>query len=254
MGKERRRNLKGEYFYVMVQGVVKDCIFATDHFKEYFLASMQKIQEKISIKIFAFCIMSNHGYILLKAENINALSLFMNSVNSRYARYYNKMSKRVGYVFRGRFKCEVVNSENQLLNYLACIQNSPLKAGIVENAEEYKYSSYSNYLEQKGIIDFNEAAKHYDVNVANIKAIMKERSMSVCMEHKECDDASEVLQEILNEYKVESKDILKKDKILLRKVSRELIKRSGLSLRKVANVVNVGRETLRKNMSIPPSS
>lgn len=123
-----------------------------------------------------FCVMGNHVHVLLKADKVEKLSKFMHLVNSRYSRYYNRINKRVGHVFRNRYRSEPIKNSTQLINCFVYIQNNPLKAGIVENAEDYKYSSYINYLTNRGIVDFEEASKHFNISADNIRKVMNEKS------------------------------------------------------------------------------
>jgi len=231
----------------MVQGIGKENIFPDDNTKGYYLTSIQKAKERCKgARILSFCVMSNHAHILLSVNNVKTLSMFMNYVNSEYARYYNNENDRVGYVFRDRFKSEVISDKKHLLNCLAYIHNNPVKAKIAGKAEEYRYSSYTNYLkEREGILDFEEAGKHYDISPSNIAAIMKEKSHSDWIEHddKTYEDSEDVLENLIKKYNISGGKI---DYDLGAKMAKELIERSGLSLRKAADLLGIGRETLRK--------
>jgi len=241
-----RKVSEGKYFHIMVQGIAKENIFPDDNSKGYYLASIQKAKERCKgVYIFSFCVMSNHAHILLSVENIDKLSTFMNYVNSDYARYYNYENDRIGYVFRDRFKSEAIQDIKYLLNCLAYIHNNPVKARIVKDAKEYRYSSYANYLNKAGIVDFKEAAKLYDISPSNIKAIMREKSSSDWLEHDDTlyEDEEEVLEELVKRYNISTNKI---NYDLAAKIARELKKRCDLSLRKTADMLGVGRERLRQ--------
>jgi REP element-mobilizing transposase RayT len=256
MARVARKDLEGKHFHVMTQGIAKENIFPDDNCKRYYLKIMQKAIDKHEIKIFAFCIMDNHAHILLSAKDVGALAVFMQAANSDYARFYNYVSERVGYVFRDRFKSEVIKDAKQLLNCLAYIHNNPVKAGITELAQNYKFSSYANYLGEKNIlsVDFQEAAKYYDVSSSNIKAIMSQLSHSKWLEHNDkiYEKKEEVLKELEQKYNISSIESLENTQ-LLKKAAFELKQRSGLSFRKIAELLGINREKLRKVMSIPPS-
>ena len=63
---------------------------------------MRSRAEKFGVKVYAYCIMSNHVHILLKSD-FKVLSLFMQEVNSIYAIYHNYKHGESGHVFQGRF-------------------------------------------------------------------------------------------------------------------------------------------------------
>jgi REP element-mobilizing transposase RayT len=245
MARKSRKELDGKYFHILVQGIGKEMIFPEDEHKGYYLSIMEKAKIKNKIFIFAFCVMGNHAHILIKADKINKISLFMKEVNTEYARYYNNIMERVGYVFRGRFKSEVINDEKYLVNCMAYIHNNPVKAHIIKKAEDYKYSSYTNYLTKRGIVDFKEAGKHYGISPSNIKAIMKEKSHSEWLEHDdtEYEDEEEVFEELIKKYNI-TKNRLEEDEIL-KAVIDEMQERAGLSLRKIAILLEINRERVR---------
>jgi REP element-mobilizing transposase RayT len=250
MPRQTRKDLDGKYFHIMVQGIGKEHIFLTDDYKGYYLTSLKTAREKFPVGILAFCVMGNHAHILLRIKKHEHLSAFMRYANAEYARYYNRMNKRVGYVFRDRFKSEVIKNVKYLVYCLAYIQNNPVKASIVEKAEDYKFSSYINYLEKKGIVDFEEAAKHYDITPGNIKAIMNERTPLSWIEHYEnkYEDEKEILKDMFKKHKIVSANSLLENKEALPDIVNNLRNRSGMSLRGIAGLLGLARETLRKSV------
>lgn len=254
MPRTARKYLDGHHFHVMVQGIGKEYIYPTDDFKGYYLACLQRFKEKTNTKILGFCVMGNHAHLLLSVNNATDLGLFMQSVNFEYARYYNRTRKRVGYVFRERYRSEIIKKIDYLVYCLAYIHNNPIKAKMIKKAGDYNYSSYTNYIEETGIVDFKEASKYYDITSENIKAIMKERTALCWMEHddREYEDAEKVLKEILNKYRINKKK-LREENLLWKEISQEIKQRSGLSLRKTADLLEINREALRRVVSVTPS-
>ena len=254
MARTARQSLVGNYFHIMVQGIARENIFPDDKTKGYYLCCLKKTKSKTNVHVFAFCVMDNHAHLLLSAENITLIAEYMKIVNAEYARYYNNENNRVGYVFRDRFRSEVIRNEKYLLNCLAYIHKNPVKAGIVKNAQDYEYSSYINYLSGQGTVDFKEAEKYYDISPSNIQSIMKEDSQTDWLEHddKAGENINDVLKELTVKYGLSIKK-LSEDEELLLKTAKELMGRCRTSIRSIASVLDVNRERLRKLMSIPPS-
>jgi len=253
MPRKARKNIDGRYFHIMVQGIDKEFIFSDDDSKGYYLTSLQRAQEKVDVKIIAFCIMGTHAHILVVVNDAEELARYFKRVNSDYAMYYNRIRKRIGYVFRDRYRSELITTKEYMAYCLAYIQNNPVKAGIVERAEDYPYSSYTNYLTGRGIVDFKEAAKYFDTSPKSMKEIMSEMSPINWMEHKdrEYEDKQEVLKRLLKKYHITSKESIKKQD-LARKMALEIKERSGASIREIAEMLELGRETLRRWLSTPP--
>jgi putative transposase len=59
-----------------------------------------------------------------------------------YVRYFSKQYKRTGTLWEGRFKSSIVETENYLLRCYRCIELNPVRAGMVSDSAEYKWSSY----------------------------------------------------------------------------------------------------------------
>ena len=73
----------------------------------------------------------------------------MQKTNGVYAKYYNYMNERVGYVFRDRFISEPIMNQRYFIQCIKYIHLNPVKANIVKKCEDYKYSSFNFYLKNK---------------------------------------------------------------------------------------------------------
>ncbi len=218
-----RMYFKTEYFHVIVQGINKSYIFDDSIDIKYYIKNMYELQNKYNIKIIAYCIMNNHAHILLKTQIIKSMSEFMHSLNTSYACYYNKKYKRIGYVFRDRYKAEGIYSESHLYNCINYIYNNPVKAGICDKPENYLYSNYKN-IESKGL--------EYDYVFMDVM----ENSDEVC---------AMVVKKILKENNCNMEQ-LKKDKKNLQRLIVTLKRDYNISLRDIAINLNINRESVRK--------
>ena len=98
----------------MSRGLNKQLLFddETDYLR--YLQLLNDIKKEYGIKVYAYCLMSNHVHIILKDDN-EMLSTAMRRLNSRYAMYYNRKNCKVGYVFSDRFKSEAIETKEYLL-------------------------------------------------------------------------------------------------------------------------------------------
>lgn len=162
------------FFHVMVQGINKKFIFEKSIEKEEYLSLLLKYKENFKIILLAYCIMDNHVHLLIYTDEVYEMSEYMRIVNSKFARDYNKAFDRVGYVFRDRFNSQYIDTKDYLQKCLNYIHMNPVKANIVKKPSEYKYSTYNDYMEKKGIVNdrviekiFNEK-EDYKEKFANI--------------------------------------------------------------------------------------
>lgn len=169
----------GEYYHIYNRGNSKQIIFHDDQDYKYFMDLLlfmnsrkrlrvrdikyedtsNNVKEKQNvISVGAFCIMPNHFHILLKQENENGVTVFMQKLSTSYAMYYNKKYKRTGSLFEGRFKAKHANDDIYLKYLFSYIHLNPLKlidsnwrANKVNRKsydflEKYPYSSFNEYL------------------------------------------------------------------------------------------------------------
>lgn len=153
MPRKPRKTLGSLIVHNISQGINKEFIFEQPNNKNKYLELMKKYSKKYNITVIAYCIMGNHCHLLLYSKSLDNISKFMKEVNAIYAMYYNKKNKRVGYVFKYRFKSVPVYSEKQLFQCIKYIHMNPVKARIVAKENEYRFSSYNDYIMKTGFVN-----------------------------------------------------------------------------------------------------
>ncbi len=144
-------------YHVMVRSISEVPLFKDDDDKDKYLFYIQKYQKEFGFKIYAYCLMTTHGYFIIDA-NGSDISKVMHDINQCYAQYYNYKHKRHGHLFQDRFKSKVVDSESYLFSLSAYIHNNPTDIEGYETCpEKFKYSTLGMYLglnhDEYGIAD-----------------------------------------------------------------------------------------------------
>lgn len=231
----------------MVQGLNKEYIFNKDYYKNEYINLMKKYIKICDVLLLSYCIMDNHAHILIYTEKINQLSLFMQNVNSKFAIYYNKDVDRVGYVFRDRYNSQYINSKRYLLNCLNYIHMNPVKANIVNKPEEYKYSTYNNYINKTGIVDNNVLNKIFDTekNYLDIFLSIPDEEfevMDIDREEKNFEIATKIF---LDNNNTTIKEI-KENKSMLKKYCIEMIVNKKYKQVQVSKLLNKSKSTISR--------
>ncbi len=146
-----RKELKTPFLHIMIQGVNKEYIFNNKKYIEKYLDIISENIKNYKITIIAYCIMNNHAHFLINVEDIQELAKFMHITNLKYSNMYNKEEQRCGVLFRNRYKSEPIYNIKYLINCIKYIHNNPVKAKMVENCEDYEYSSYKDYINNSGV-------------------------------------------------------------------------------------------------------
>jgi putative transposase len=98
-----------------------------------------------NIEILSFVLMSNHYHMILRAPEGN-LSEAMRYFNREVSRRLTKDSGRINQTFGTRFHRSRINSYHHTLNVYKYIYTNPVRAGICDRVEEYRYSTLSGLL------------------------------------------------------------------------------------------------------------
>ena len=146
-----RNSFDTSFFHVIIQGINKEYIFSKNKYIEMYLNLMNKYKEENNISVLAYCIMNNHAHMLIYTKKIEEMTRFMHKINGIYAQYYNKSEGRVGVVFRNRYVSEPILNEKYLAQCIKYIHMNPVKAGIVQKCEDYKYSTCKEYAKNVGV-------------------------------------------------------------------------------------------------------
>jgi hypothetical protein len=87
-------------------------------------------------------VLPNHYHLAVRPTLPN-LSDAIKSLNGSYAQWWNKRHETVGHVFQGRFKDQIVDREGYLLALCRYIALNPMRAGLAEQPEDWRWSSYA---------------------------------------------------------------------------------------------------------------
>ena len=178
--------------------------------KDFMIDLIRRYSVLYFVEILGFCLMGNHFHILVRMfpeykftdddikkrfvgfygddraftdgqipslrMKLANLSEFVREIKVGFARYYNRRHHRRGYFWGDRFKSVIVENGETLINCLAYIDLNPLRAGLVERPEQYRWNSLGYHiqtgnqdnflsldfgLKEFGVIDAEERLKHY---------------------------------------------------------------------------------------------
>ena len=145
MARKPRIHLPGGLYHVIFRGNGGQDVFLTDADRYRFYLLLQEGTHRFGYRVHAFCLMTNHIHLALQVGDI-PLSRGMQNLSFRYTRWINWREKRTGHLFQGRYKAVLVDGESYLLELVRYIHLNPIRAGMVENPEDYPWSGHRAYL------------------------------------------------------------------------------------------------------------
>ncbi|MBU1918481.1 transposase [bacterium] len=197
MTRPLRIEYDGAWYHVMNRGCERRKTFLCDSHYNYFFSLLKEITNIYGIEIHAYSLMPNHYHLLIHTPKAG-LSLPMKYLNGVYTQYYNRLTKRDGPLFKGRYKAILVDSNDYLTELIRYIHQNPVKAMLSKKAEDHKWTSHRLYLK--------EAKNHW----LNTNAILQEFGKQKSNARKNFDEfvKSKIDQGTLNEIETHKYSII----------------------------------------------
>ena len=138
----------GNAYHIYNRGVNKDPIFLEDcHYSMFLFRLREHIQDKA--EVIAYCLMPNHFHLLLQISSEGFVNSALQPFLVSYAKAFSNQIGRVGPLFQGRYKANLIHDDTYLLDCVKYIHLNPVKAGLVINPVQWTYSSYRDYVNVK---------------------------------------------------------------------------------------------------------
>jgi putative transposase len=132
----------GCIYHVINRGNGGQVIFHKDADYEAFIDIMTEAKIRYAVKIFAFCLMPNHFHMVLMPRQAEDLSKWMQWLMTSHVRRYHRHYGTSGHVWQGRYKSFLIQIDSHLLIVLRYVEGNPLRAGLVNSAKDWLWSSY----------------------------------------------------------------------------------------------------------------
>ena len=141
MARPLRLEFDGALYHVTARGNRREDIYLDDGDRELFLSILGNVCDRFNWAVHAYCLMTNHYHLLVETPDAN-LSKGMRQLNGVYTQSSNRRHGRVGHLFQGRFKAILVQKEAYLLELSRYVVLNPVRAKMVERAQDWPWSSY----------------------------------------------------------------------------------------------------------------
>lgn len=145
MARQHRIEYPGAFYHIISRGERRENIFNDYNDNLKFLEKIGEVVDKFNLKIHCYTLMDNHFHLLLETPEGN-LSKAMHYLNTSYSNWFKSKHQIIGSIFQGRYKSILVEKEAYLIKLSVYIHLNPVRAGIVIKPEEYRWSSFRNYL------------------------------------------------------------------------------------------------------------
>jgi putative transposase len=158
------------YYHIYNRGVDKRDIFMSKHDLKRFVESVKQFNiniptgglQKVSkykkfvgvqhpqkaetlVSIVCYCFNPNHFHFIIKQDVENGISEFFKRLLGGYTNYFNKIHKRSGALFQGRFKSHLINNDQYFLKIRPYVNINYLIHDIPEEKRHLVLASDTEY-------------------------------------------------------------------------------------------------------------
>ena len=146
MARLSRLTVPGHPHHVIQRGNNRQAIFANGSDYELILRLIAESAVKYAVAIHAYVLMSNHFHLLATPSTEQGLPQMMQAIGRSYVRVFNQTQGRTGTLWEGRYRSTVIQADRHLLACMAYLDLNPVRAGMVEEARDYPWSSHAHYI------------------------------------------------------------------------------------------------------------
>jgi len=145
MPRPPRQLLDNGCYHLIARGNNRQFLFTAEEAFHYFLDCLARAKTRYPAKLYHYCLMSNHLHLLLEIATGRDLPKFMQFVLQGYGRWYQHQVGHSGHVWQGRYKSPLVAKDSYFLEAGRYIERNPLRARLVTELKDYRWSSYPCY-------------------------------------------------------------------------------------------------------------
>jgi putative transposase len=132
--------------HITQRGNNRSIVFFDDEDRFTYLKLLAGYSLKHHFQIWAYCLMNNHVHLLAVPETETSLARGIGLTNQVYTQYLNRKLNQSGRIWQNRFYSCIVENNQYLWMVARYIERNPLKVGLAESVESYRWSSASAHI------------------------------------------------------------------------------------------------------------
>jgi len=140
MPRTARITAPGLVYHVTHRGNRRGDVFFDREDRETYLRWLAGAGRRHGLDVWACCLMTNHVHLLVRARRAESFGRAMGELQGRYARRVNEARRWSGHLWANRFDSHPVSGEG-LWAAVRYIERNPVRAGMVQRANEHAWSS-----------------------------------------------------------------------------------------------------------------
>lgn len=142
MARHGRYFLPDQPLHLIQRGNNRQAVFRGEDDYLIYREWLAEAAAEFGCAIHAYVLMTNHVHLLVTPENALSVPRTLQLLGRRYVRHVNRLYRRTGTLWEGRYRAAPIDSEAYFLSCCRYIELNPVRARMVAHPREYRWSSY----------------------------------------------------------------------------------------------------------------
>ncbi|MDH3975021.1 MAG: transposase [Deltaproteobacteria bacterium] len=173
MPRKPRIEFEGAFYHVTTRGNQRQNIYKDEEDFRKYLEILTRYKKRYGFNLYAYVLMSNHVHLLVETGSISLSKIFQ-GINQSFTLYFNKKYNLSGHLFQGRYRAILCEKDAYLLSLLKYIHLNPVRAGMVKDVKDYRWSSHKVYTgetKQTELIDADDVLGIFSIKRSNAREL-----------------------------------------------------------------------------------
>ncbi len=165
-------------YHILTRGNNRQDVFKEEKGYKTYIEILQRYKEKYKFKLYHYVLMRNHVHLVLETTGKSRrLPEIMKGINLSYVQYYKNKHRHIGHFWQDRYKSILISKDDYLLACGSYVELNPVRARIVEDPKDYKWSSYNAYAYGKKDLIVDEHPIYKELSEVDEKRRSKYREL-----------------------------------------------------------------------------
>lgn len=160
MARRPRLVVAGLPVHLLWRGNAGACIFLDAQDAQALIASLAAAASRFGVQVHAYVLMPNHVHLVATPSDVTGLASTLQALGRDYVRAFNRRHGRTGTLWEGRFRSSLIEPGPWVLRLLRYVELNPVRAGLVDQAMDYEWSSH-RALASGAALTMTHAAPEY---------------------------------------------------------------------------------------------
>lgn len=252
MPRKKREKSPMDLYHIVLRGTNQQVLFENHSDNERMIMHIIKAKNLVPFELHAYCLMSNHVHLLIKAcyEDV---PIMVHNIKTTYARKYNIKVSRTGSLFESRYGSKAIYTSRQYRNTVRYIHQNPFRAKLIhmQDLHKYKWSSMMTFYNKENELIAESTIQKVFEQFSNEDFfefhlyVTDEDAFEYCFLRLSDQEAQTIIMNKLEGRVEHLKDIQRLD---VKKRNEILvdIKALGISANQIGRLTGIGRSTIQR--------